>query len=277
VTQYTSEQAAQFYAETYDTTISDWPGEMDFYLTLAGQTCAQGASVLELACGTGRVAIRLAEAGFSVVGLDHSSPMLKIAQEKSEGMLNVRWVLGDMRSFQIDESFGLIIIPGHAFQNLNTAAQQVTCLQSVRRHLQNDGTLVIHVDHQEVGWLGEIATKKKGVFEPGREFIHPTRNSRIRTSHAWAYEPASQTAVVETVWEELDGSGQVAQRIESGPIRLHCAFRFEMEYLFTLLGYDIQAVYGDFHRRPLVDESSDMIWIVTHNISSEKRILNDAS
>lgn len=277
MTQYTSEQAAKFYAETYDTTISDWPGEIDFYLALAEETCANGASVLELACGTGRVAIRLAEAGFPVVGLDHSSPMLKIAQQKSEGMVNVRWVLGDMRSFQVDETFGLIIIPGHAFQNLNTAAEQVTCLQSIRRHFQDGGTLVIHLDHQEVSWLGEIATTKKGMFEPGREFIHPTRNNRIRTSYAWAYEPASQTAIVETVWEELGNSGQVTNRVESGPIRLHCVFRFEMEHLFALLGYDIQAVYGDFHRQPLVDDSSDMIWIVTHNTSTTRRKPDAAS
>lgn len=263
MTRYSSERAAEFYAETYDVSVSDWSGEIDFYLTVAEAACANGDSVLELACGTGRVAIRLAEAGYNVVGLDHSSPMLKISQVKSEGIDNVRWVLADMRSFKLDETFGLIIIPGHAFQNLNSPVEQVSCLKSIRQHLKAGGTLVIHLDHQNIGWLGEISEEKKGVFESAEQFIHPIRSSRIHTSRAWSYEPSTQTATVETVWDELDSSAQIIDRVESGPIQLHCVFRFEMEHLLALLGYSIQAVYGDFHRQQLTDDSSEMIWVAT--------------
>jgi SAM-dependent methyltransferase len=235
---YASKRAAQFYAETYDVSLSDWPAEIDFYLTLAEGASANVASILELACGTGRVALRLGEAGFNVVGLDHSPPMLKIAQAKSEGITNMRWVLGDMRSFTLNENFDLIIIPGHAFQNLNSPEDQVSCLKSIRQHLKASGTLVIHLDHQNVAWLGEISADKKGVFEAAEQFRHPTKNSQIQTSRAWSYEPSTQTAIVETTWLELDSSGQVINRVESGPIRLHCLFRFEMEHcrlLMTLL------------------------------------------
>lgn len=129
---YPSEQVAEFYAETYDSTISNWPGEIDFYLNHAEEASANVASVLELGCGTGRVAVPLGEAGFDLVGLDHSPPMLEIAKEKSQGMPNMRWVLGDMRSFALEETFDLVIIPGHAFQNLNSSEDQVSCLKSIR-------------------------------------------------------------------------------------------------------------------------------------------------
>lgn len=261
MTKYASDQAAEFYAETYDASLTDWPGEIDFYLDLAGEISDSGAYILELACGTGRVAIRLAEAGFNVVGLDHSPPMLKIAQAKSEGKPNMRWVLEDMRSFNLDESFDLIIIPGHAFQNLNSAAEQVSCLTSIRQHLKEGGILVIHLDHQDITWLGEITTHKKGVFETDERFKHPTKNTQIQASRAWTYESSTQTAVLETVWLEFDPSGQIVNRLETGPIRLHCVFRFEMEHLLVLLGYSIRGLYGDFHRGQLTDESSEMIWL----------------
>jgi hypothetical protein len=45
------------------------------------------------------------------------------------------------------------------------------------------------------------------------------------------------------------------------PVRLHCAFRFEMEHLLPRLGFQIEAVYGDFFGSPLADDSGQMIWV----------------
>ena len=58
----TGERAADFYAETYDLAVSDWPGEIMFYREMAAQARSKGGGVLEIGCGTGRVAIRLARA-----------------------------------------------------------------------------------------------------------------------------------------------------------------------------------------------------------------------
>jgi hypothetical protein len=44
----------RFYAETYDTVMSDWPGEIEFYQSLAEKYVKKAQSVLEIACGTGR-------------------------------------------------------------------------------------------------------------------------------------------------------------------------------------------------------------------------------
>jgi SAM-dependent methyltransferase len=74
------------------------PGYVDFWLSRAQ---AAGGPVLELGCGTGKLAVPLAEAGFSVVGLDNSPALLEFAAGKSDA---VRWIDGDMRSFDLDES-----------------------------------------------------------------------------------------------------------------------------------------------------------------------------
>ena len=79
-------------AVIYDQDMHDWPGEIDFYLKYANIAKEKGQSILDIACGTGRVALRLAKTGVSVVGLDLAADMLAVAQQKAQGLGNVRWV-----------------------------------------------------------------------------------------------------------------------------------------------------------------------------------------
>jgi SAM-dependent methyltransferase len=76
-------------------------GYVDFWLS---QARAGDGPVLELGCGTGKLAIPLAEAGFSVTGLDNSPALLAFAAGRSD---KVRWVEGDMRRFALDERYAL--------------------------------------------------------------------------------------------------------------------------------------------------------------------------
>ena len=142
-----TQSAADLYAELYDASGVGWPGEMDFYRALAAAATARGEGVLEVACGTGRVALRLAQDGARVVGFDRSPAMVRIVSDKGRGVPNARWVEADMRSFALGEAFGLILIPGHAFQSMLTPEDQLACLGCVRRHLAPGGTLVVHLDH----------------------------------------------------------------------------------------------------------------------------------
>ncbi len=259
-----SERADLYYAQTYDACVSGWPGELDFYRAVAGEARSRSYPVLEVACGTGRVAIPLAQDGAQVVGLDRSTAMLEVARVKSAVLADIRWVEGDMRSFDLGETFGLAIIPGHSFQNINTPTDQLSCLQSIRRHLVPGGVLVVHLDHPELDWLAEIAGGKGGLFEPAGEFVHPLTGRRVRTSQAWSYQRSTQTAILRTRWEELDATGQVVERVDRGPNRLHCVFRFEMEHLLALAGYQLEAVYGDFFRGELTDQSEGMVWVASN-------------
>ncbi|MGD1994060.1 MAG: class I SAM-dependent methyltransferase [Anaerolineae bacterium] len=261
MSEFATKRAQEFYARTSDTVVPDWPGEIDFYRELAAKVFADNQAVLEVACGTGRVAIRLAQQGGDVAGLDLSPAMLDVAREKSAGMRNVRWVHGDMRSFDLGEAFGLAIIPGHSFQNILTPVDQLLCLTSIRRHLVPGGLLVVHLDQPEVDWLGDLTGDQAGVFEATDQFVYPKTGRTIRTLQAWSYQPATQTAISHKVWEELGPDGQVVDRLDRGPIRLHVVFRFEMEHLLVRAGFAVEAVYGDFYRQELRDGSSDMIWL----------------
>jgi ubiquinone/menaquinone biosynthesis C-methylase UbiE len=251
-------------AELYDVSVPDWLGEIEFYRALATEAMQEGQAVLEVASGTGRVAIRLAQEGVRVVGLDLSPAMLDVAREKSGGLPSLRWVQGDMRSFDLGEAFGLAIIPGHAFQNLLTPEDQVACLACIKEHLVPGGTLVVHLDHPTGGnlaWLGAVSGEKKGVFERTQEVRHPGTGRLIQVSRAWSYEASTQMASVVTVWEETDADGKVVDYWQRGPIALHCVFRFEMEHLLARVGLTVEGLYGDFLQGGLEDDSTEMVWV----------------
>jgi SAM-dependent methyltransferase len=258
------QSAAEFYAQTYDESVPDWPGEMDFYGGLAAGVRAKGRGLLEVACGTGRVALRLAQDGTHTVGLDLSAKMLAVAREKSQGIPNIRLVQADMCDFDLGETFGLVIIPGHSFMNLNTPQEQVDCMQCIYRHLVPGGRLVVHLDHQSIEnftWLGSIVGEKGGVFEPDGQFLHAKTGRQIRAFQAWAYEPATQTAISTRAWEALGDDGQVIERWQKVSDRIHCIYPFEMQHLLARAGFCVENVYGDFYGNPLEDKSQSMVWV----------------
>src|SRR5580658_9433792 len=91
----------------YDLAMSPNPAAEAFYIAEARR---RGGPVLALACGTGRFAIPLAQAGIQVIGLDVTPAMLERAKTKAaEAQVEITWLLGDMRNYDLEEKrFGLI-------------------------------------------------------------------------------------------------------------------------------------------------------------------------
>lgn len=141
---------AEIEAETKDLFMPDGP----FYLALARQLRGR---VLELGCGTGRYTIPLAEHGVDITGLDIMPQMLARAKSKAKNLF-IRWIEEDVRTFQLNEQFNLIIETGGTFQHLLIRADQEAMLERVREHLKQDGCFVISIvfphlfflqDHEE--------------------------------------------------------------------------------------------------------------------------------
>ena len=104
-------------APLYD--VFEFDADVPLYVDLAR---AQGPNVLEVACGSGRLVLPLARAGFSVVGIDASPHMLEIARAKLDGepeaARRVQLVEADMRQFQLDARFDLAIVAVKSFAYL---------------------------------------------------------------------------------------------------------------------------------------------------------------
>jgi SAM-dependent methyltransferase len=196
-----------------------------------------------------------------MTGMDQSPEMLAVARRKSHDTTDIRWAEADMQSFDLGERYGLVLVPAHSFQFMLTPADQVSCLEAIKRHLDPQGTVIIHLDHQDIDWLGNLPAARADDGERERILRHPVTGRSFRRVLAWSYERSTQTAAVVVEWEELDQDGTVIARRTQDPMPLHCVFPFEMDHLLGRVGLKIEALYGDFFRRALHSGSSEMIWV----------------
>ncbi|MHC4562691.1 MAG: class I SAM-dependent methyltransferase [Planctomycetota bacterium] len=119
--------------------------EVAWYRVRAERT---GGRLLGLACGTGRLVCRLAEAGFDAVGLDLSEAMLSLARANAaklpgEIAKRVRFVRADMCDFDLRESFSLAFIADNSFRSVGARRRMLSCLRCIRRHLREGGELLV--------------------------------------------------------------------------------------------------------------------------------------
>jgi SAM-dependent methyltransferase len=162
---------------------------------------------LELACGTGRVSVPLAEAGVDVVGLDRDATMLTLATRRQSGLRRLpdqqraQFVAGDMRRFALHRRFGAVLIPYNSIQLLTEQDDQRACLTVAAEHLLEGGVIglevtdfqqgasLIAVDDEVLyrGWLGEDRVTLIGslTHDLGRRI---SRYRRRFVSSAWTRE-----------------------------------------------------------------------------------------
>jgi SAM-dependent methyltransferase len=129
-------------AERYDWELRHVLGRSDedlaHWLKLAARN---GGPILELACGTGRVAAPLQAAGYDVTGLDLDLDMLAGARQRSVRKL----VCADMRSFALRAEFGLVFVAYNSLQLLTDASDRLACLRCAIAHLRSGGLVAIEI------------------------------------------------------------------------------------------------------------------------------------
>ncbi|HEU4462136.1 MAG TPA: class I SAM-dependent methyltransferase [Solirubrobacterales bacterium] len=101
---------------------------------------ASEGPVLELGCGTGRVALHLARRGRAVIGLDQDPELLAALAERGED-LPLRTVVADARAFEVDEPVALVLAPTHLLQLLPDSTQRLESLRCIAAALRPGGLL----------------------------------------------------------------------------------------------------------------------------------------
>ncbi|MGB9470646.1 MAG: class I SAM-dependent methyltransferase, partial [Candidatus Acidiferrum sp.] len=136
-----------FIADYYDSApmVTQRTHDVAFYANAAKK---YGDPVLELGCGTGRITVAIAEAGYRIVGLDIPEKMLERAAEKRthlrrEARERLHLVQGDMARFDLGEQFRTVVIPFRPFQHLLETEQQMDCLNCAREHLVPGGYVIL--------------------------------------------------------------------------------------------------------------------------------------
>lgn len=217
-----------------------------------------GGPVLELACGTGRLVLPLARAGFSVTGLDASRFMLavarrKLAQEDHEVRARCRLVEGNMSRFTFEEGFALIYIPARSFQILLTRNEQRSCLECCARHLLPEGLLAIDVFNP---MLSKLQARR---VEEGPDEFSGTDGTPVKWSAVTEYDLAAHR--LSSAWRYGHGNAGRAAAANEYSLEMRYFFRFEMEWMLEACGFALEALYGNFDRSEFAADSPEMIFV----------------
>lgn len=248
-------------AAIYDYYTSGVEGDVQFYVEEAVRA---GAPVLELGCGTGRILIPIAQAGVDITGLDRAPSMLDSARAKVAALDpqvqgHITLVEGDMRAFDLGRQFNLIAIPYRAFLHLLTPADQRRALGCIREHLANDGRLILNVFDPRLDTIAAHFGSLGSALKQVTEFTHPVTGRRVIVWDTRQYDPGEQRIDQYFVFEELDDEGRVVNKVFSSLV-LRYVYRWEMQYLLELCGYQVEALYGDFWRSPF-SYGREQIWV----------------
>jgi SAM-dependent methyltransferase len=222
-------------ARFYDPWSQSVTEDVGFYVE---QALASGGPVVELAVGTGRIAVPIAQAGVDVIGVDSSPAMLAIARAAAvaagvEARIDLR--VGDLREPPVPERVPLVLCPFRTLLHMETEDEKLRALRAARELLDPGGTYVFDV------------------FAPSREDIEAT-HGRWLEREPGIFERA--------VWDE--GSRTLSLSVRSGDdeatFGLHWLAAPEWLRLLDLAGLGVEALYGWFDSRPY-DGDEDMIFV----------------
>jgi len=249
-----------FIADYYDSSpiLVQRTQDIGFYVDAAKQS---GEPVLELGCGTARITMAIAEAGYRIVGLDISERMLQRATEKRAGLgreaqERVRLVHGDMAQFDLGEKFRTILVPFRPFQHLLEVEQQIACLDCVKKHLARDGRLLVDFFQTDAERMHDPKFLKES---PLVEYELAGGQHVVLSERVSAFHRAEQKNDVEMIFTVKHADGKEERLVMAWTLRYF--FRYEVEHLLARCGFRVEAEYGSFDGSPLKDDSPEMIFV----------------
>jgi len=222
-------------ARIYDPWSRSVVEDIDLYV---GEAIASGGPVVELAVGTGRIAVPIAEAGVPVIGVDQSAGMLAVAREFAEerGVSDrVDLRLGDLRMPPVSERVPLVICPFRTLLHMTDSVDKRKALEAAHSVLASAGRFVFDV------------------FAPSREDIEET-DGRWLEREPGIFERAD--------WDEE--ARRLTLSVRSGDtaaaMTLHWLDLDEWLAVIDQAGFDVEQLYGWFDRRPF-EGGEDMIFV----------------
>jgi SAM-dependent methyltransferase len=243
------DRLAPFYDREHAELLEDLP----FYLGLARRV---GGPILEAGCGSGRLLLPLARAGYEVVGLDTSRPMLALAERKLAGeealAERVRLVRGDLRSARLGQLFKLAIVGLDSFGLITEQPDQRRALATLRRHLLPDGLLALDVANGNLRG-GEAAE------ETILQAIDVERDEERQVAK-WVVRRTDHARQLDRLLHLYDESGPDGLvRRTSVEVELRYYTRYELELLLERAHFVLEALFGDYDLSPFEPHSQRLI------------------
>jgi SAM-dependent methyltransferase len=232
-------------ARIYDPWSRSVTEDIGFYLDHA---LASGGPVVELAVGTGRIAVPIARAGIPVIGVDASPGMLAVAREAAAeaGVLHLLDLrVGDLADPPVTETVPLVICPFRTLLHMGSEEDKLEALRAAHALLAPSGSFVFDV------------------FAPSAEDIEETNGRWLER------EPGIEELAV---WDEDARTLSLSVRADgaAATFQLHWLSSTEWLRLLDAAGLEVEALYGWFDGRPF-EGHEDMIFVCRRRAGTQAR------
>ncbi len=246
----------------YEALTGDFRGDVPMYIKLAEDR--GDPHILDVACGTGRVAIPLAEAGYRVTGIDFDPEMVKLAKAKAEHLeLNKRALFyrRQMQSFKLRrKDFNLVLIGADSLAHLLDPADVGATLKACADHLAPDGSLFI--TYKQSPYL-ECAGRYHVQKERPRHVFNKNLNETLQYKGTTIVDPNFQRIMFHHEFApprtERTRENTIIFEYKTRPV-----YPGELAMQLTMAGLEIVAEAGDFALSPLMSQSDKLILEARH-------------
>ena len=201
---------------------------------------ADGGPVLELAIGTGRVALPLAERGLAVEGVEASPEMVARMRAKPGGA-EVPVAIGDLADVPVAGPYRLVYLVFNTLFNLVDAGRQADCFRNVARVLAPGGAFVI-----------EAFVPDPADFDRDEQLAVRAVTEDSVTLRVHRYDRPGQRFVRQTI--TIDGDG-----VRLHPFAMRYLWPEQIDALAAAAGLRLTERYADWHRRPFDADSTDHV------------------
>ena len=241
-------------APFYDLDFEDYYDDVSFYQSLAEY---HGDSVLELGCGTGRVAVPLAQAGLRVTGVDINQTMLDVAKKRMGTGKGLTLKRGDMTKLDLKQTYALVTVPLGGVQHLASLDDFAASIAVLAHHLEPGGVAVVDIE------------------APHRDDYDPTPQPLVEHwTKPWA-DGGQVTKLVSVESRPADSMKDITWHFDvaskTGALRrVTTSFTFrtitlgEVTLAGRLAGLRTVAAFGDYEFTPFSDFSERMIVLLQH-------------
>ena len=252
-----TETAAAALARLYDLDLSDDPGDLDLYLALAGQT---GGPILELAVGSGRLAVPLAGSGYDVTGVDFDRSMLDRARTAADaaGASTARrltLVKGDAREIRLPDAgaFQLAFVPLNSLFLMGTRIDQSAAVATLAAHLAPGGLAVIDC------WLPDAEDLGRYDGRLVLEWVRtdPETGHTVTKAGSAVWDSARSTVGLTTVFEAGPQGATPVRWVRVDHLRL--VTPEDLAAMAEAAGLHVEALAGDYDLGPLERGSERVI------------------
>ncbi len=217
--------------------------DVDFYRDLALKT---GGPVLDLCCGTGRIALPLTITGLDVTAVDLSEPMLSVMREKATSahpnMKKLTIVKGDMRYLQMDRKFKLIIIALRSFQVLQDQTDIDNAFTTLYRQLAPDGLLVIDLFKplKDMKSIEGISETKEFKDQNGKLFY---------TRYGINHHIDTENQVLHCDFEYLPSLNARPMQVQKEKLKIRYYYEQEFQEMLHAHRFRVIDCFGDYDRK----------------------------